>query len=40
MFTNNIDIGSYADETTAYVSGETLDSTAKSLEKAADLLFT
>ena len=40
MFTDNIDIGSYADDTTPYVSGVTLDSTMKSLEKVADLLFT
>ena len=40
MFTDNIDIASYADDTTPYVSEVTLDSTVKSLEKAADLLFT
>ena len=40
MFTDNIDIASYADDTTPYVSGVTLDSTVKSLEKIADLLFT
>ena len=39
MFTN-IDIASYADDTTPHVSGETYNSTVKSLEKAADLLFT
>ena len=40
MFADNIDIASYADDTTPYVSGVTLDSTVKSLEKIADLLFT
>ena len=40
MFTDNIDIASYADDTTPYVSWVTLDSTAKSLEKVADILFT
>ena len=40
MFTDNIDIANYADDTTPYVSGVTLDSTVKSLEKIADLLFT
>ena len=40
MFTDNIDIGSYADDTTPYVSGVTLDSIVKSLEKIADLLHT
>ena len=40
MFADNIDIVSYADDTTPYVSGVTLDSTVKSLEKIADLLFT
>ena len=40
MFTDNIDIASYADDTTPYVSEVTLDSTVKSLEKIADLLFT
>lgn len=35
MFTDNIAIVSYADETTPYVSGVTLHSTVKS-----DLLFT
>ena len=40
MFTDNMDIGSYADDTDPYVSGVTLDSTVKSLEKVADLLFT
>ena len=39
MFTCNIDIASYADVTTLYVSGLTLDSTLKSLEKIADILF-
>ena len=39
MFTN-IDIASYADDTTPHVSGETYNSTVKSLEKAADMLFT
>ena len=38
MFTDNIDIASY--DTTPYVSWVTLDSTAKSLEKVADILFT
>ena len=33
MFKDNIDIASYADDTTPYVSGVTLDSTVKSLEK-------
>ena len=40
MFTDKIDIASYADDTTPYVSGVTLDLTVKSLEKIADLLFT
>ena len=40
MFTCNIDIASYADDTTLYVSGLTVDSTLKSLEKIADILFT
>ena len=40
MFTDNIDITSYADDTTLYVSEVTLDSTVKSFEKIADLLFT
>ena len=40
MFANNIDIASYADDTTPYVSGVILDSTVKSLEEIADLLFT
>ena len=40
MFTDNIDIASYADDTTPYVNGVTLDSTVKSLEKVADLLCT
>ena len=40
MFTDNIDIASYADDTTPYVSGVTLDSTLKALEKITDLLFT
>ena len=39
IFTDNIDIASYADNTTPYVRGVTLDSTVKSLEKVADLLF-
>ena len=29
MFTDNVDIASYADDTTPYVSGVTLDSTLK-----------
>ena len=40
MFTDNSDIASYADNTSPYVSGVTLDSMAKSFEKVADLLFT
>ena len=40
MFTDKINIASYADDTTPYVSGVTLDLTVKSLEKIADLLFT
>ena len=40
MFTNNIDIAIYANDAIPYVSGESLDSTVKSLEKAADMLFT
>ena len=40
MFTDNIDIASYADDTTPYVSGVTLDSKLKALEKITDLLFT
>ena len=40
IFKDNIDIASYADDTTPYVSGVTLDSTVKSLEKIAYLLFT
>ena len=40
MFTDNIDIGSYANDTTPYVSRVTLDSTVKSLEQVADLLLT
>ena len=40
MFADNVDIASYADDTTPYVSGVTLDSTLKWLEKVADLLFT
>ena len=40
MFTNNIDIASYANDAIPYVSGESLDSTVKSLEKAVDMLFT
>ena len=39
MFTDNIDIASYADDITPYVSGVISDSTVKSLEKIADLLF-
>ena len=35
MFTNNIDLVSYADDTTPYVTEVTLNSTVKSLEKAA-----
>ena len=40
MFTDDIDIASYADDTIPYVTEVTLNSTAKSLEKAAGLLFT
>ena len=40
MFTDNIDIASYADDTTPYLCGVTLDSTIKSFEKVADLLIT
>ena len=40
MFTGSIDIASYTDDTTPYVCGVTLNSTVKSLEKIADLLFT
>ena len=40
MFTDNIDIASYADDAAPYVSGVTLDSTVKWLEKVADLIFT
>ena len=40
MFTNHINVTSYAADTTPYVSLESLDSTVKSLQKAADLLFT
>ena len=40
MFTDNIDIASYADDTTPYVSEVTLDSTVKSLEIVADIFFT
>ena len=40
MFTDNIDIANYADDTTSYVSGVTLDSTLKLLKKIAGLLFT
>ena len=40
MLIDNIDITSYTDDTTPYVSGVILDSTVKSLEKVADLLFT
>ena len=40
MFTDNKDRASYDDDATPYVSGVTLDSKVKSLEKVADLLFT
>ena len=40
MFIDNIDTARYADDTSPYVSGLTLDSTVKSLQKSADLLFT
>ena len=40
IFIDNIDIAGYADDTTPYVSGVTLDSIVNSLEKIADLLFT
>ena len=40
MFTGSIDIASYTDDSTPYVCGVTLNSTVKSLEKIADLLFT
>ena len=40
MFTDNKDIASYDDDATPYVSGVTLDSKVKSLEKVVDLLFT
>ena len=40
IFTDNIDIAGYADDTTPYVSGVTLISTVESLEKIAHLLFT
>ena len=40
MFANDINIASYADDTTPYVSGETLDSTVKSLENVSDFSFT
>ena len=33
MFTDNIDIASYAADTAPYISGVTLDSTVKSFEK-------
>ena len=39
MFTDDIDTASYADDTSPYVSGLTLGSTVKSLQKSADLLF-
>ena len=39
MFINDIDIASYADDTTPYVSWETLGSTVKTPEEATDLLF-
>ena len=35
MFTDDIDTASYADDTSPYVSGLTLDSTVKSLQKSA-----
>ena len=37
MFTDDIDIASYADDTIPYVTEVTLNSTVKSLEKAAGL---
>ena len=40
MFTNDIDIASYADDTIPYVTEVTLNSAVKSLEKAAGLLLT
>ena len=40
MFTDDIDIASYADDTIPYVTEVTLSSTVKSLEKTACLLFT
>ena len=40
MFTDDIDIASYADDTIPYVTELTLNSTVKSLEKTAGLLFT
>ena len=40
IFTDNIDIASYADDTTSYISGVTLDLTVQSLEKIADILLT
>ena len=40
MFTDDIDIASYADDTIPYVTEVTLSSTVKSLEKTAGLLFT
>ena len=33
LFTDNIDVASYADDTTPYVSVVTLDSTVESLKK-------
>ena len=40
MFTDNIDIASYADDTIPYVNEVTLNSTVKSFEKVTGLLFT
>ena len=40
MFTDDIDTACYADDTSPYVSGLTLDATVKSLQKSVDLLFT
>ena len=37
MFTDDIDIASYADDTIPYVTEVTLNSTVKSIEKAAGL---
>ena len=39
MFTDNIDIASYAADTTPYIIGVTLDSTVKSLEKNSRTLI-